>query len=331
MARIAAEPEDFIVDEVPLYTPTGRGEHTFLRVQKRDLTTAELVRRIAARLGLRPRELGYAGRKDRRAVTRQWLSVPHLPPERAPELEDEHVRVLEAVRHVHKLRLGDLLGNRFEIVVREVSEEGAASAEKRLAEIARIGLANRFGPQRFGRDGANAERGRALLEAGRARRDAREAGLLLSAFQAEVFNRVLAERALPLSRVEEGDWAIQHRSGGLLLVRDPAREQERADAFEISPTGPLFGTHMHEARGRPGERERRVFDALGVPDAATLGAFRGVRLRGGRRALRVRVGEVRFARDGASLRLSFALAPGSYATVLLEELFGSELARGAPE
>ncbi len=320
-----------MVDEVPLYAPVGRGEHTLVRVEKRDLTTAELVRRLAARLGVRPREIGYAGRKDRRAVTRQWLSIPHLEPERAHELEEEGVRVLEAARHPHKLRLGDLLGNRFEIVVRGLDASRAAEAGARLEEIQRRGLPNRFGPQRFGRDGTNAERGRELLERGRARGDPREASLLLSAFQAAVFNRVLAERALPLDTVESGDWAIQHRSGGMFLVRDAEREQARAHDFELSATGPLFGTHMHEARERPGERERRAFEAMEVPGQERLAAFRGVALRGGRRALRVGVDALQAEPLEGALRLRFALAPGSYATVLLEELFGADLARGAPE
>lgn len=319
------------MDELPLYEPVGRGEHTFVRIEKRDLTTAELVRRIAARMGLRPRDLGYAGRKDRRAVTRQWLSVPHLAPERAAELEGEGVRVLEAVRHLHKLRLGDLRGNRFEIAVREVDRAAAECAATRLEEIRRVGLPNRFGPQRFGRDGANALRGRELLARGRVRGDPRDAGLLVSAFQAEVFNRVLAERGLPLDVVEEGDWAIEHASGGVFLVRELERDLLRARAFEVSATGPLFGTHMPEARGAPGRRESSAFEALGVPDPAKLDSLRGLRLRGGRRALRVRVEDLESDPGADALRLRFALPPGSYATVLLEELFGAELARGAPE
>jgi tRNA pseudouridine13 synthase len=329
--RISERAEDFLVDEVALYAPAGRGEHTLVRVEKRDLTTSELVRRVAARLGLRPREIGYAGRKDRRAVTRQWLSIPRLAPERAREIEDERVRVLEAARHLHKLRLGDLLGNRFEILVRDVDSAQAARGGARLAAIRERGLPNRFGPQRFGRDGTNAERGREILACGRVRGDPRAAGLLLSAFQAEVFNRVLDERRLPLEAVEEGDWVIEHRSGGMFLVRELEREQRRAQAFELSVTGPLFGTHMPEARGLPGERERRAFEELSVPPAEQLAAFRGLRLRGGRRALRVRVDDLAWEAGESTLRLRFTLAPGSYATVLLDEVFGPELARGAPE
>jgi len=319
LSGIDATPEDFIVDEIPLYRPSGEGEHTFVRVEKR-LRNSEGVRRELARLaGVRPSEVGYAGRKDRVAIARQWFSVPGLDPQRALALEAEGIRVLEAVRHPHKLRTGQLRGNRFALTVRHLSEPGRVAPA--LTEMVSRGMPNRFGAQRFGRDSGNAARGRALLEGAPVGRDRSQARFLLSALQAEVFNAVLAERPLPLDRLETGDVAWLHASGASFLVEDAEREAPRASAFEISATGPIFGSRLLEPGGVPRERERAVCQRLGIPSREKLRLPRGVRLRGARRPLRVRP-EAACCESlgGGVVRLSFTLPPGSYATVLVEEL-----------
>jgi tRNA pseudouridine13 synthase len=316
---IGPTPEDFVVDEIPLYHPSGEGEHTFVRVEKR-LRNSEGVRRELARLaGVRPSEVGYAGRKDRVAIARQWFSVPGLDPSRALTLEGRGIRVLEAVRHPHKLRTGQLRGNRFELVVRGLSEPGRAAPA--LAEMVSLGMPNRFGAQRFGSDAANAARGRALLEGAPVGRSRSQARFLLSALQAEVFNAVLAARPLPLDGLETGDVAWLHASGASFLVEDAERETPRASAFEISATGPIFGSRTLEPRGAPRERERAVYRELGLPSWERLRLPRGIRLRGARRPLRVRPEAASCEPLGeGAVRLSFALPPGSYATVLVEEL-----------
>jgi tRNA pseudouridine13 synthase len=316
---IGPTPEDFVVDEIPLYPPSGEGEHTFLRVEKR-LRNSEGVRRELARLaGVRPAEVGYAGRKDRVAIARQWFSVPRLDPGRALALEGEGIRVLEAVRHPHKLRTGQLRGNRFELTLRDLSEPGRMAPA--LAEMVSRGMSNRFGSQRFGSDAGNAARARALLEGAPVTGNRSQVRFLFSALQAEVFNAVLAARPLPFDRLETGDVAWLHASGASFLVEDAEREAPRAAAFEISPTGPIFGSRMLEPRAAPQERERAVYQSLGLPSRETLRLPRGIRLRGARRPLRVRPGAAssEFLGDGV-VRLSFTLPPGSYATVLVEEL-----------
>lgn len=326
--RLKVEPEDFVVEEIPLYAPSGEGTHTFVWVEKRDVDTERVARALARAAGVAPRDVGYAGRKDRRAVARQWFSLPDLAPERAVDLEIPDVRVLHAARHPHKLRTGHLAGNRFDLLVRDVGEAQLAAAPAVAAVLRAEGIANRFGAQRFGRDGDNAARGLALLRGevpARRRRSRRDDRFLLSALQAEVFNRVLDERPLAPGRLELGDVALLHGSGGPFRVDDVEREQPRADAFEISPSGPLFGSRVSvEPLGAPAERERAVMRSLGIPDP--LQPPRGVRLRGGRRALRVRPEglEARAERDG--LRLRFTLPAGSYATVLVEELLSRSTA-----
>lgn len=320
--RIAASPEDFVVDEVPLYPAAGEGAHTFVRVEKRLRNTEEVARALARLAGVRPGDIGYAGRKDRVAVARQWLSVPDLDPELARGFEGDGFRVLEAVRHPHKLRTGQLRANRFELVVRELAPEQVERAVSGLAALARCGLPNRFGAQRFGQGGRNTEAARALLESGELGRDRRAARFLLSALQAEVFNACLAARPLALDAVEEGEVAYLHASGASFVVEDAARESLRAASFELSAAGPMFGTKLLPAAGGPALRERAVFDAHGIPEQLRLPP--GLRLRGARRPIRVRPEDARGERIGAdAVRLVFTLPPGSYATVLVDTLFAA--------
>jgi tRNA pseudouridine13 synthase len=317
--KIRTTPEDFRVDEQPLYPAAGAGGHTFVRVEKRLRTTEAVARDLARAAGARPADVGYAGRKDRVAVATQWLSVPDLDPVAALALELPGARVLEAVRHPHKLRTGHLRGNRFEIRVRGVDAAARGRAEQRCAAIESRGLPNRFGDQRFGRAGDNAERARRLCAGEIAVRDRREARFLVSAWQSEVFNAVLAARPLPLDELEVGDLAMRHESGGVFRVDDPAHERERVRAFEISPTGPVFGPRMTWPEGAVALRERSVMADHGLdPDALRL----PVRARGARRALRVRPVELALAAEGGDVLVRFELPAGSYATVLVEELFG---------
>ena len=322
MARLRSLPEDFCVDELPLYRPSGSGEHTFLHIEKRLRTTEDVAHVLARFAGARTRDVGFAGRKDRVALTTQWYSVPGLDPERAREFALPGVRVLDAIRHGHKLRTGHLSGNRFRIFVGGVDARQSEAAIRRLEEIRRVGMPNRFGAQRFGRDGENAERGRRLLRGERSREDRRSARFLLSALQAEVFNAVLEDRKASLDTVDLGEVAMVHASGGCFVVEDLAREAPRAAAFEISATGPIFGTKVLEAEGEARLRERRLLERFEVlPE--DLSVPRGIRLRGARRALRVRPGAATAERYGDGLLLRFSLPPGSYATVLIEEMLES--------
>ncbi len=321
MPRIRSRPEDFLVEELPLYPPAGEGEHTYLWVEKRLRTTDQVARDLARAAGVSPREVGYAGRKDRIAVARQWFSVPGLDPERALALDLPGARVLEAIRHRHKLRTGHLRGNRFRLVVREVAEGEARRAGERLRLLLGRGLPNRFGEQRFGREGGNVEAGLAILRGGRVRGDRRRARLLVSAVQSEVFNRVLARRPWPLDAVVEGDVAVVHARGGLFLVEEPEREAVRAAAFEVSATGPIFGRKMRRPGGEVAALEAAVMAELGLPGAEAVAPPRGIRLDGGRRPLRVRPEGLAWAWREGVLHLEFELPPGSYATVMMAELF----------
>jgi tRNA pseudouridine13 synthase len=167
---IKETPEDFLVAEVPLYQPCGEGEHTFVEIEKRGITTFEALRRISRALNVQEREIGYAGMKDARGVTRQTLSIPRTSPERLLALELPGISVLSAARHRNKLKLGHLAGNRFRIRIRNVGDDAIANTEKTLAILAERGVPNYFGQQRYGAQGNSHLIGRALLK-----RDYREA------------------------------------------------------------------------------------------------------------------------------------------------------------
>ena len=319
-------PEDFVVEELPLYPPGGTGEHTWVEIEKRLRTTEEVAAELAVAAGVDAGRVGWAGRKDREAVTRQWLSVPGLLPARAESLVGDGWRVLRAAAHGERLRLGELVGNRFHVVVRDVDGAAAGAAAERLAAIARDGLPNYFGEQRFGRDEGNAERGAALLRGEAVAGGRRQQRLYLSALQSAIFNDVLRARPAPPHELLPGDLALVHTSGALLLAGSPALPpaawRDRTARFEVSPTGPLVGHKMRAPRGEALARERAAAGRFAVPWIPELPRLRGHLLPGGRRPLRVRIAEATHRRlDGDALELSFVLPPGAYATVLVAELF----------
>lgn len=313
-------PEDFVVEELPAFPPTGTGDHLWLWVEKRGTDTAQVVKALARAAGVAPAEVGSAGLKDRQAVARQAFTVP-FPKAGLGELGLAAVRILAQERTARRLRTGQLRGNRFRVRIREPAEPAAAAAV--LAAIARKGLPNYFGEQRFGRAGDNAARGRALLlaERPRPRVDRVERRLLLSAYQSLLFNRALAERMRDglYARALAGDVLRRADSGGLFLCQEPEVDQPRVDRLEVSPTGPIFGWKVRPTpAGAVAEREARLLAAEGLTQEM-LRAGKGETM-GARRAYAVPVSELELARDGADLVVAFSLPPGSYATVLLDEL-----------
>ncbi len=325
--RIKASPDDFRVDEIPAYLPSGGGPHLYLRVEKRGRTTRDVVRALAAALAVPDRDAGYAGLKDRDAVTTQWLSFPHPRDPDPASLAGEGYRVLEASRHANKLRPGHSRGNRFSVVVRG-GDLGRAQAC--AGALGRLGLPNFFGPQRFGAGGRNAEVGRLLiqgrsgeLEARRALRDRFLRRLVLSAYQSLLFNRWLAERIADglFDRALGGEVMSKLDSGAVFVSADPAADQPRIDRFEISPAGPMFGHRLRLAAGEARAREERLLEAEGV----TLADFArgGGEAEGTRRAARLPV-HIDLEPVAGGYRASFELPRGSYATVVMRELIEGE-------
>jgi tRNA pseudouridine13 synthase len=386
-ARFREAPEDFEVREVPLYEACGAGTHLYATIEKRGVSTAEAIRRIASRLGRRPDEFGYAGLKDARAIARQRISIEHADEAALAAAGDGAVRILSVERHSNKLKVGHLRGNVFRIALRGAGDADENAARAAIEMLAKTGVPNYFGRQRFGatraathllgyallREDAGeflatllgrpsedespcVREARARFEAGDARgalrlfppefaaeraaaraivegRDpiaavpSKDREFYVHAAQADLFNRLLDERIDLglLGRLEPGDVAFIHGKGASFLVEDPAREQPRADAMEISAAGPLFGTKLLAARSEPAAREARALAAAGL----TLDSFRSKLARaprGERRPYRVPLRDAAIAREGDVLRLTFFLPAGCYATAVVSELRKEDVA-----
>lgn len=311
--KIRAELEHFQVEEVPAYLPSGEGEHLYLFVEKRGLTTRDLVERLTA-LGVPEVGIGVAGLKDKYAVTRQWLSIPARYEKALQGFEEPgKIRILKTDRHKNKLRTGHLKGNRFRIFVQGAEAEKAGAILKRLKEK---GLPNYYGPQRFGLYGKNPEKGLKLIRKKKGRGRPWLKRFLIGSVQSLIFNEYLAERLRQglYDRFLKGDIAKKHATGGEFLVEDPDRENPRAKALEISATGPLFGKKYFEAEGESRAFEDQIlarFDLSREDFSARRGA---------RRPIRVPMDEAEVEPAEGGVWLSFFLPKGSYATSLLREV-----------
>jgi tRNA pseudouridine13 synthase len=313
-------PEDFVVEEILGFVPEGEGEHLWLWVEKRGLTTLEAVRHLAKASDVAPRAVGYAGMKDRIAVTRQWLSV-HLPGRPAPEGLAERlagcgVRVLEQARHPRKLKRGVHRANRFSLRI-----TGAAlqqDLEERWAWLCQHGVPNLFGPQRFGPAGRNLARAHALLARGWRKRDDRE-GMLLSAARSYLFNELAAMRLTDdnWQRLVGGDVAMLDGTASQFGVETPDAELEaRALRLDLHPTGVLWGVGDSLATGEAARYESAVAER----HATLCRGLEQAGVRMARRALRMRLDQPRLTREQDGARLDFQLPRGSFATAVLREL-----------
>jgi len=394
--QIKSFPEDFLVEELPLYEPSGTGTHTYLQIEKTGITTNSAIAKIARALGVHRHGIGYAGLKDSQAVTRQWLSVEHIDDSSLGQLELPNIRILQVARHGNKLRIGHLAGNRFVIRIRQMSprqgqQPDAAMLEclcRRVEEIMAVlvkqGVPNYFGQQRFGNRCDNGQLGIALVRGddelfidlllgrgmpgdgqmefaarnyydqgdyeqalqhwpgsyvnqrralgilirGKSKTKASESvdnhlkKFFISAFQAELFNKVLARRVREskMDTIMTGDIAWKHENGACFHVTDGPAEQPRCQGFEISPTGPIFGQKMLWPSDMPGQTEKVVLTE------AQLGQdnFIGPHTRGSRRPMRFRPRGTKISvssdGNGSYVELMFELDSGCYATALLREI-----------
>ncbi|MCY1046032.1 tRNA pseudouridine(13) synthase TruD [Corallococcus sp. bb12-1] len=313
-------PDDFEVEELPAYLPSGEGTHLYLWVEKRGRDTREVVRALAAAMGVREDDIGVAGMKDRQAVTRQWLSVPAIAEPRLGEFSLDGVSVLESKRHGNKLRTGHLKGNRFRLRMRGIRDVGAA--RETFARLSAQGVPNYFGEQRFGRAGDNADLGRLLLLGQRLpkRPDRFQRKLYLSAFQSRLFNQALVQRleAGTFATALLGDVLRKEETGGLFVCEAPEVDNPRVAAFEVSPAGPMFGPKMTATRGEVAELEAKLLVEAGVTPSDFVRG--GDETEGTRRPYRVRLGAPDLTVDGEDAVLTFELPRGAYATEVLHEL-----------
>jgi tRNA pseudouridine13 synthase len=316
---LRVEPADFLVEERLGFEPDGGESHRLLRVEKVGANTLFVARALAVRAGRQPAEVGFAGQKDRRAVARQWFSVPAMR-EAASFVGycGEGFRVLSEHAHSRKLRRGALAGNHFTIRVRGLQGDPAAVAE-RVARIAAAGVPNYFGTQRFGREGANLRRVQQWLETGKLPRGREPRAFLLSSARGLAFNAALGARvaANTWNRLLPGEVVNLAGSRSVFAAEHPDEGlHRRLQAGDVSPTGPLCGAGGVLPGGEAGRVEAEALAAV-APLPSLLAA---AGLRAERRALIVRPADFGHRREGDVLTLQFDLPRGSFATSVLREL-----------
>ena len=330
-AEIKAFAEDFRVDEVGPEHSDDAGPHIRFRIEKRQLTTEEVLFHIAKELGIDKESIGVGGLKDKQAVTTQYLTVKHELEPRLADIESEGLRVLEVCGRARKLKRGHLGGNAFSILLRGTVAEEEPSLAEALHHLAEHGIPNAYGAQRFGHQMSTWELGRKLLVEGedaladiprQKKRFMRR--LAINAVQSGVFNTWLLERQRDglLSTVLQGDVLWVERLGTPQLALDPRAEQQRLEAAKVSLTGPMFGVKMRAAVGKAALREKSLLGQYGFA-LQQFSPFVKI-APGSRRPALIYPKEIGTAVEPDGVRLSFKLPPGAYATVVLNALVNAE-------
>ncbi|MBD3790270.1 MAG: tRNA pseudouridine(13) synthase TruD [Campylobacterales bacterium] len=333
---------DFTVEEIPLYDFTGEGEHLVLKIRKKELTTWEMLDIISGFVGIKRRDIGYAGLKDKHAMTIQHISLPAKFQERLSSFSHEKIKILDMMRHNNKIRVGHLKGNRFNIRLKKVLGVQKDKLDSVLKWIKANGVPNYFGNQRFGTDGTNWIDGKKLLSGELKIRDKKTREFLLGSYQSYLFNQWLAKRMelnlllekfseeeteqvmkLPSGSLKgvksqpnfyklvEGDLMMHYPYGRLFEVEDLESEAKRFETKDIAPTGLIPGSKTKRATGVAGMIEKE-FDV----EMKEFGA---------RRYAWIQVTEIKknYVEEKAHYELSFVLPKGSYATNILDVLRGS--------
>lgn len=339
-----SSPRDFTVEEIPLYEFTGEGEHLVLKVRKKEMTTWEMLDAISNHVGIRRRDMGYAGLKDKHAMTIQYISLPAKFEEKLEAFTHEKIKILESVRHNNKIRVGHLKGNRFSIRLKKVLGVQKDKLDSVLKWIKANGVPNYFGNQRFGTDGNNWIDGKKLIEGKLKIRDRKTKEFLMGAYQSYLFNGWLSKRMelnlllekfseadteqlldLPegslkwtkaqpsFFKLVEGDVMMHYPYGRLFNVENLEEEAKRFESKDIAPAGLLPGRRTKRSEGVAGRIE--------APFAEEMN------LNGARRYAWIQVTEIKknYVEEKAHYELEFALPKGSYATNVLDVLRGTNL------
>jgi len=312
-------PQDFVVEEIPRIHPDGEGSHLWLWVEKCAANTDWVAGELAKVAGCPRRDVGYAGLKDRHAITRQWFSVP-LTVDAGEKLENaeiEGVLILESRQHTRKLKRGTLNGNRFHLNIREFTGD-ATDTGQRLEQIRSTGVPNYFGPQRFGYQGQNVVKAFRLLSK-RVRLQRNKKSIYLSAIRSFLFNQVLAERVRKgtWNKMTDGELAMLDGTRSIFPCEMPDSDiEDRCKRLDIHPTGPMPGEKGTQPTGDAADLEEAVLQHW--PDLT--GVLNSQRVKASRRALRLYPAGLEWGFDGNDMKLAFVLPPGAYATTVLREI-----------
>ncbi|RYW94685.1 tRNA pseudouridine(13) synthase TruD [Legionella pneumophila] len=319
-ATFKSLPEDFQVNELFEGQFSGEGEHIVLKIEKRGLTTEEVVKSLARLINKPVKLISHAGLKDKQALTTQWLSV-HAPGEIIDGIETLEApgwRILECTRHNKKLKPGFLSGNHFIITLRNVSDE--SDLMHRIEQIKFKGVPNYFGEQRFGRDGGNLIKAEEILVQGRKVKDRFLKGMYFSAARSWLYNLILSRR------VKESSWnlpllgdVIQLVGSNSVFVNDKSMDEQllqRIGEKDVSPASPLPGRSKNLVKGTALQIINDVYEEW----SAWLDGLEKNGLEEAWRANILYAEQIEYRINQGTVELSFVLPAGAYATVVLREL-----------
>lgn len=339
--------DDFVVRELPLYEFSGSGEHLIIHIQKKDTTTIEAIKEIAKFLNIDKREIGYAGLKDKDGFTMQYLSLPKIYEKELAKFSHEKIKINETFLHKNKLKVGHLSGNSFFIQLKKVSKVDAKKLQEVLDKIDKMGYANYFGYQRFGKFD-NIQKARLMLKGEFKPKNRQLEKLLISSLQSFYFNKWLSSR-VKLSKFAD-EFSVDELAKIYQLSKDEAKEIKNQPNFyrllkgevlghyprgmsflcenleaecvrfgqrDISSLGPIYGKKMQESSGFAKTLEESCFDE----SCSEIGSD------GTRRVAWSFLKELKYSynEDRAWFMMSFILQKGSYATTVLSEILHSEI------
>ncbi|WP_103624297.1 tRNA pseudouridine(13) synthase TruD [Campylobacter concisus] len=348
-AYFSKNSDDFVVREIPLYEFSGDGEHLIIEISKKDMTTSDALHALSEVTGAKMRDFGYAGLKDKQGMTTQFISMPRKFESALANFSHEKMKILNLNVHKNKLRIGHLKGNSFFIRLKKVLPSSAKKLEQAFASIDKMGYANYFGYQRFGKFGDNAETGLELLKNGtingKKSKNPKLNDFLISAYQSDLFNRWLSKR-VEISRFAQdfslgelaqiypyldgailknlksqkrffklidGEVLVHYPHGKCFLCEDLDAEGVRFDARDITSCGLIAGAKAYEAQGAAKTVENEIF--------AQANEFKA-KMTGSRRFAWSYLEDTayRYNEEKAHFTMNFTLQKGSYATVVLEEI-----------
>lgn len=319
----------FVVEEIPLYEASGKGNHLYINFTKESMTTKDICSLFSKAVGISERDIGFAGLKDKHAVTTQTISFPikKTDEKSVEEILDKiksiPIRLNWAKLHQNKLKTGHLLGNRFIITISEIRnpENAYENCKKIVDEITKNGIPNYFGEQRFGIEGNNSEKGLKIIKGELAVKNKWLKKFLISSFQSDICNEYLArrvERGL-FGKIIIGDIAKKYDTGGLFEVADIEKDNIRYNNKEISFTAPIYGYKMWEATGEAAKLEREILENSGI----TIDLLKKMKILGTRRLGRLLLNELEIMESEEGIILKFSLPKGAFATTVLREFMKS--------
>ncbi|MAD43245.1 MAG: tRNA pseudouridine(13) synthase TruD [Arcobacter sp.] len=331
--------DDFVVTEIPLYEFSGEGEHLILKIRKKDLATWDALEIIAKFVGCKSRDIGYAGLKDKNAMTVQTISIHKQYEEKLKTFNHPNIKILETTYHNNKIKVGHLKGNKFFIRLKRVNVLDSRKIEAALGSIVTLGMPNYFGFQRFGIEGDNYKKGKAIIEGTLKEKRRNLKQMYINAYQSYLFNSWLSKRIeisklidafepkeiyeklnLPLDLVKRmkkqehplkimtGDLLSHYPFGKIFTIEDLETESEKFYNRDRVPTGLLSGKRVKNSVDLAYKIEKE-YEAPTGEDGARRFAW-----------IFPEEVESNYKEDKNWMELKFTLPKGCYATELIAEI-----------